>query len=131
MGGAKRKVFLDVKVGLLVGSSTLGLVLGNGGSGTPDLLSLVLGLLHGLSGSFLPLNESLADLTVQRLELAQRILVLVDQAEPSALSSSELGLESEKNNQLRVGLVHASDNLLELRPGHIRASRVDHLDDHL
>ena len=116
---------------LLILSSTLRLVLSNGGSSTTDLLALVLGLLDGLTRLLGTGLKSKTHKTVLGLELLKGIFVVVDYAESSGLSTSELGTESEKNNELAIGLVHASDNFLKLGLGHIGTSRVDDINNHL
>ena len=116
---------------LIVLGSTLRLVLSNGGSSTTNLLALVLGFLDGLTRLLGTGLKSKTYKTVLGLELLEGIFVVVDYAESSGLSTSELGTESEKNNELAIGLVHASDNFLELGLGHIGTSRVDDINNHL
>ena len=111
--------------------STLGLVLGNAGTSTTDLLSLVLGLLDGPSAPLDFVLDSETDQSVLGLELAKGIFTVIDDAESSGLSSSELGAESEKNNKVGGGLVHGADNLLEFSLGYVGTSRVDDVNDHL
>lgn len=116
---------------LIVLGSTLRLVLSNRGTSTTDLLALVLGLLDGLTRLLCTGLNSKTDETVLGLELAEGIFVVVDDAESGGLSSSELGAESEKDDKLGVGLVHASDNFLELGLGNVGTSRVDDINNHL
>jgi hypothetical protein len=116
---------------LIVLGSTLRLVLSNRGTSTTDLLALVLGLLDGLTRLLGTLLESKTDKTVLGLELAEGILVVVDDAESGGLSTSVLGAESEETNELGIGLVHASDNFLKLGLGHIGTARMDDINNHL
>lgn len=111
--------------------STLCLMLSNGTSGTTDLLALVLSFLHCLTRLLSLLEHSVTYKTVLRLELKAGLLVIVDEAESSGLSSSELGAASENDYKLWVSLVHLSDNLLELRLCYVSTSRVDDVDNHL
>ena len=104
-------------------------MLGNTGSGTTDLLPLVLGLFDGLSALFLLLLNTKTDQSVLRLELAKSVLRVVNDAESSGLSSSELGAESEKNNEVGGGLVHGSDDFLKFGFGNVGTSRVDDVND--
>ena len=111
--------------------STVRLVLGNRSTSTTNLLSLVLGLLHCLTR---PLNlggKSKTDETVLGFELHESILVVVNDAEASGLSTSELGAEAEENDELGVGLVHAAYNFLEFGLGYVGTSRVDDVNNHL
>ena len=110
---------------------TLGLVLGNTGAGTADLEALVLGLLDGLAGLLGAGLDALADEAVLGLELAEGVLVVVDEAEAGGLSATELGLEAEHDGELGIGLVHTADNLGELVLGNIGTAGVDDIDDHL
>ena len=116
---------------LVILGGTLRLVLSNGGTSTTDLLALVLSLLDSLTTLLGPLLNSKTDKTVLGLELAKGILIVVDDTESSGLSTSELGTESEKYNQLGVSLVHTSNNFLELRLGNVGTARVDDINNHL
>jgi hypothetical protein len=116
---------------LIVASGTLGLVLGDRCTSTSDLLALVLGLLHGLTGSFLLLRNSVTDQSVFGLKLSHRILVIVNQAESSGLAATKLGSETKQDSQLGISLVHASYNFLKLLFWHIRPTRVNDIHDHL
>merc|ERR1719223_1920266 len=100
-------------------SSTLGLMLRNTSSGTSNLESLVLGLLDSLTRGINLGHETLSNETVLGLELENRLLVVVNEAESCGFSSSELGAESKENDKFGVCLVHASNNLLEFRFGDI------------
>lgn len=106
-------------------------MLGNRGSSTSDLLALVLGLLHGLTGSLLLLRDSVTYKTVFRLKLSHGILVIVNQTKASRLAATKLGSETKQDSKLGIGLVHASYNFLELLFRNIRATRVDDIHDHL
>merc|ERR1719223_263558 len=112
-------------------SSTLGLMLRNTSSGTSNLESLVLGLLDSLTRGINLGHETLSNETVLGLELENRLLVVVNEAESSGFSSSELGAESKENDEFGVCLVHASNHLLEFRFGDIRTARVDDVHNHL
>ena len=106
-------------------------MLGNTASSTPDLLTLILGLLKSLTG-FLSLGEhTLADQTVLGLELDHGLLIVVDEAKSGGTSSSKLGAESKEDAKLGVGLVHASNNFLELRLRDSGTSRMDDVNNHL
>ena len=117
-------------IALRVGG-TLGLVLGNTSAGTADLEALVLGLLDGLTRLLGTRFKSKTDETVLGLKLAEGILIVVDDAESGGLSTSVLVTESEETNELAIGLVHASDNILQLGLGHIGTARVDDINNHL
>ena len=123
-------IFLYFAIALRV-LGTLGLVLGNAGAGTADLEALVLGLLDGLAGLLGAGLDALADEAVLGLELAEGVLVVVDEAEAGGLSATELGLEAEHDGELGIGLVHTADNLGELVLGNIGTAGVDDIDDHL
>jgi hypothetical protein len=112
-------------------SSTLGLVLGNAGTGTADLEALVLGLLDGLAGPFGAGLDALADEAVLGLELAEGVLVVVDEAEAGGLAATELGAEAKHDGELGISLVHTTDNLGELVLGNIGTAGVDDIDNHL
>mmetsp|Transcript_13375 Transcript_13375/g.27619 ORF Transcript_13375/g.27619 Transcript_13375/m.27619 type:complete len:245 (-) Transcript_13375:8-742(-) len=109
----------------------LRLVLGDGPSRSPNLKALVLRLLDRLATLLLRLLKSGADETVLRLEFAQRVLVVVDEAEAGGLAAAEFGAEAEDYGELRVGLVHAADDLLQLRAGDVRSAGVDDVHNHL
>lgn len=106
-------------------------MLSNRLSGTTDLLALILGLLHCLSGSLLGHEHSVAYKTVLGLKLDTGLLVVVNEAESGGLSSSELGAESEGDYELGISLVHGCDCVLELRLWYVCASRMDDVDNHL
>lgn len=65
------------------------------------------------------------------LELPLRRLVVVDQAEASAPSTTERGLETEGDHAKLVGLVDGREALRELRLGDVRAVGVEDIDDEL
>ena len=116
---------------LIILGSTLSLVLSDRRTGTTDLLALVLGLLDGLTRLLGTRFKSKTDETVLGLKLAEGILIVVDDAESGGLSTSVLVTESEETNELAIGLVHASDNILQLGLGHIGTARVDDINNHL
>ena len=116
---------------LIILGSTLCLMLSNRGTSTTDLLALVLRLLHCLAAPFLLLSQSKSDKTVLGFELHQGILVVVNDAKASRLSTSELGTEAEEDDERGGGLVHASDDFLKFRLGDIGAARVDDVNNHL
>ena len=106
-------------------------MLSNRTSSTAYLLALILSLLHCLTGSFLLVEHSVAYKTVLGLELDASLLIIVNEAESSGSSTSELGAASEDHDELGVSLVHLSDNFLELRLCYISTSGVDDVNDHL
>ena len=106
-------------------------MLSNGCSGTSELLTLVLGLLHCLARSLDLGKQSLSDKTVLGLELHHRLLVVVNEAESGGFSSSELGTETEGDAELGVSLVHGSNDGLKLALCDICASGVDNVYNHL
>lgn len=65
------------------------------------------------------------------LELPLRRLVVVDQAEASAPSTTEGGLQAKGDYAQLVGLVDGREALRELRLGDIRAVGVKDIDDEL
>ena len=71
------------------------------------------------------------DQAVLGLELLLRRLIVVDQAEASAPSTTENRLETEGDNALLVGLVDRRKPLRELCLGDVRAVRVQDIDDEL
>ena len=116
---------------LLLGSSTLGLVLGDGSTRTSDLLALVLGFLDGLAGPFDSLGQSLTDQSVFRFKLAHGFFIVVNQAEASGLTTAELCLETKQDGQFRIRLEHATDDFLQFLLGNVRATRVKDVHNHL
>ena len=97
---------------------------------TPLLFGLVLALLASLSADLDLLGEALADESVLGLELLGDLEVVVDEAEASALASTELCLEAEDEDGGGVGdLEHLGEKLLKLLLGDVVAARVDHVDD--
>lgn len=106
-------------------------MLGNTRSGAPDLLSLVLGLLDGLAGSLLLLQESATDQSVLGLKLSHGILIVVDEAESSGLATSKLGSEAKELYELGISLVHASYHFLKLRLGDICPAGVNDVHNEL
>jgi hypothetical protein len=116
---------------LIFSCGTLGLVLGNRGTGTSDLLGLVLGFLNCLAGLFLLLHKALTDKPVFWFELSHRLFVIVNQTKSGRLATSKLGSETKQYSQFGIGLVHASDNSLKLRLWHICSSRVDNVHNEL
>lgn len=75
-------------------------------------------------------TNTYSDQSVPGLEL-QRILAIVNQGESGGLSSSELGPESEDDDLVFGGLVHAGQLLPELILGYIGSGRVENVHDHL
>ncbi len=116
---------------LFVECCTLGLVLGNRSTSTADLETLVLGFLDSLSRLFFLFGKSLAHLSVQRLELAQRFLIVVNQAKSSGLSTTKFSSETKQDGQFRIGFVHAANNVGKLLLGDIGSTRMKHIDDEL
>ena len=99
---------------LLILRCTLGLVLGNGGSSTSDLLALVLGLLDGLSGLLLCCNNALSNQSVFGFKFNHRLLIVIDDTETSALATSKFRLEPKHNGKLGISLVHSRDEVAQL-----------------
>ena len=117
---------------LLIGTfGTLGLVLGNTGTRTSDLLSLVLRFLDRLSGCFFRFCNTLADHSVLWFEFDHGFFVVVNQTEPGALAATKLGSESEQDSEFRISLVHVRQKLGEFILGYIRPSRVNDIHNHL
>ena len=65
------------------------------------------------------------------LELPLRRLVIVDQREACAPSTTKVCLQTERDDTLLVGLVHLGELLAELRLGDIRTRRVQDVNDEL
>ena len=68
---------------------------------------------------------------VSRLKLLLRRLVVVDQRESRAPSSTKLCAEAKGNNAILVGLVQSRKLLLELSLGNIGAGWMENVNDEL
>lgn len=71
------------------------------------------------------------DLSVLGLELALGCLIIVDQYEASASSTTKVCPEPERHDTILLGLVHRRELLRELRLGHIRTGRMEDIEDEL
>lgn len=80
------------------------------------------GYVQNLSYSYQP---------VLGLEPLLSLLVVVNESESSASSTTEMGPETENGDTVLIGLELFCELLLELSFGHIGLRRVDHIEDEL
>merc|ERR1719320_1725061 len=111
---------------LFLSSSNLGL------SSSANLLGSVLPFLLLLTaGLCLGLDDSLSDKAVLGLELLGEIHGVVNQAEPSGLVTSEVGLEPECENSVGCAVVHLGQLLTDICLRHRSLAWVEDIHNHL
>lgn len=77
------------------------------------------------------LRHTHPDEPVLGLKLLLRVLVVVDQAETLAGTTTKLGLHAENDDPLLLGLVQGGELVAELIPGQVGSGRVEDSEDKL
>jgi len=100
--------------------------------GAPQLLRTVLALLAQLPRSLGGWGHHAGpNQSVLRLELSLRCLIIVNEREACAPSTTKVRPESEGDHALLARLVHRREGLRDLGLGDIRARGVEHIHDEL